>query len=214
MNCEIENLGGRILEALVVPILINLIYGFVSYMLISWPRELLRNMISRITGISKSIKNVRLLDPIRYIDPIGLLAFTFFDFGWTRSPLIDYTKAKKKDLFFFSLFGIVSSFGLFFAYGMLARYANNAILFKLFYTSAKWSLTYAFISILPIPPLDGIRMLLAFLPSKYYEWYLKYNFYGVLFMIGLLVLWILPMIMHPFVIFITNVTNFIIFGNW
>jgi len=78
MNCEIENLGGRILEALVVPILINLIYGFVSYMLISWPRELLRNMISRITGISKSIKNVRLLDPIRYIDPIGLLAFTFF----------------------------------------------------------------------------------------------------------------------------------------
>nr|HQI10138.1 site-2 protease family protein [Fervidobacterium sp.] len=63
-------------------------------------------------------------------------------------------------------------------------------------------------------PLDSTRMILAFLPSKYYEWYLKFNFYGVIFMIGLLVLWILPMIMHPFVIIITNVTNFIIFGNW
>jgi len=205
---------GRILRALFVSMLINLFYAFVSYILISWPREILRNSVAKVFSTSKGIKNVQLLNPIRYIDPIGILAFAFFDFGWTRSPLIDYPKAKKKDLFLYSLLGIVSSFLLFIGYGIIARYANNAMLFRVLYTSAKWSLTYAFISILPIPPLDSTRMILAFLPSKYYEWYLKFNFYGVIFMIGLLVLWILPMIMHPFVIIITNVTNFIIFGNW
>ena len=106
---------GRILRALFVSMLVNLFYAFVSYILISWPREILRNSAAKVFSTSKGIKNVQLLNPIRYIDPIGILAFAFFDFGWTRSPLIDYPKAKKKDLFFYSLFGIVSSFLLFFA---------------------------------------------------------------------------------------------------
>lgn len=71
----------------------------------------------------------------------------------------------------------------------------------------------AIISLFPIPSLDGSRIILSFLPSKYYEWYLKFSFYGIIFMIGLLVLWILPMIMQPLSLFITNVTNFITFRN-
>lgn len=34
------------------------------------------------------------------------------------------------------------------------------------------------------------------------EWLVKYEVYGVLFMIALLVLWIIPLVMNPFVRFI------------
>jgi len=206
------------LNQLVLSALKNVIYGFAAYILISWPREFFRCFFYRISVERGSSPN-RLFpllkkSPIGYVDPIGLLTFLFFDFGWTRAPLIDYLKLRKRKLLLFSIYGIVASFLLGVIYGILGRFSNSPILFNLFYTASKWSFTLSIVSLIPLPPLDGSRIVLAFLPDKSYEWYIKFNFYGILFMLGLLVLWILPMIMHPLVIFITNVTNFIIFGNW
>ena len=194
----------------------NLIFGFISYLLISWPREILRVFLYTlfIPKEERKIVFLKRRSLINCIDPIGLFTFIFFDFGWTHSPAIDYSKSKGKNLFVYSIGGILSSLILFVSYGLLCRFINLTVVFNILYMASKWSLTLGLISILPIPPLDGSRMILAFLPSKYYEWYLKFNFYGVIFMLGLLVLWILPMIMQPLVIFISNVTNFIIFRNW
>ena len=194
----------------------NIIFGLISYLLISWPREILRVLLYNffIPKKDRRIVFLKRRSLINCIDPIGLFTFVFFDFGWTHSPAIDYSKSKGKKLFVHSIVGIFSSIILFLSYGLLCRFINSAVVFNILYTASKWSLTLGLISLLPIPPLDGSRMLLAFLPSKYYEWYLKFNFYGVIFMLGLLVLWILPMIMQPLVIFISNVTNFIIFRNW
>ena len=198
----------------------NLVYGIISYFLISWPREFIRCLLYSLT-IEKRIKSdggkifpFLKKSPFGYIDPIGIITFLFFDFGWTRPPIIDYVKMRRKRLFFFSMYGILASFILGITYGLIAKYSNSNIMFNLLYTSSKWSLTLGFVSLIPIPPLDGSRMLLAFLPNKSYEWYIKFNVYGILFLLGLLVLWILPMIMQPLVIVITKVTNFIVFSIW
>ncbi|KAF2962336.1 site-2 protease family protein [Fervidobacterium sp. 2310opik-2] len=203
------------MSALLISVIKNIIIGLIAYLLISLPREWLRNFFMKLINIRTDDKVVFLKKNglFKYVDPIGLLTFIFFDFGWIHQPAIDYSKTKGKKLFIYSIFGIISSFILFFLYAYLCRVLNNALLFNLFYTSAKWSLTLAIISLFPIPPLDGSRIILSFLPSKYYEWYLKFSFYGIIFMIGLLVLWILPMIMQPLSLFITNVTNFITFRN-
>jgi len=204
------------LDVIIVSFVKNIIFGFISYLLISWPREILRGLLYKLF-IQKDERKIVFLkrrNLINCIDPIGLFTFIFFDFGWTHSPAIDYSKAKGKNLFVYSITGILSSLILFVSYGILCRFIDSATVFNVLYTASKWSLTLGLISILPIPPLDGSRIILSFLPSKYYEWYLKFNFYGVIFMLGLLVLWILPMIMQPLVIFISNVTNFIIFRNW
>lgn len=34
----------------------------------------------------------------KYVDPIGLLTFIFFDFGWIHQPAIDYSKTKGKKI--------------------------------------------------------------------------------------------------------------------
>ncbi|AMW33761.1 site-2 protease family protein [Fervidobacterium islandicum] len=206
------------MNQLISSLLKNVLYGFAAYILISWPRELLRCVFYRISFGRERTTNK--LFPflkkslIGYVDPIGVLTFLFFDFGWTKPPLVDYIKVRRKKLFLFSLYGILASFLLGLIYGMASRFSNSPILFNLLYLSSKWSFTLGVISLIPFPPLDSSRMVLAFLTDKSYEWYIKFQFYGILFMLGLLVLWILPMIMHPLVIFITNVTNFIVFGNW
>ncbi|WP_448378868.1 site-2 protease family protein [Fervidobacterium sp.] len=206
------------MNQLVLSALKNVIYGFTAYVLISWSREFFRCLFYRISvGLDDSPNRFFPLlkkSPIGYVDPVGLITFLFFDFGWTRAPLIDYLKIRKRRLLLFSIYGIVSSFLLGIIYGMVSRFSNSPVVFNLFYIASKWSFTLSIVSLIPLPPLDGSRIVLAFLPDKSYEWYIKFNFYGILFMLGLLVLWILPMIMHPLVIFITNVTNFIIFGNW
>lgn len=208
--------GEYLLNIVFFSLLKNIVFGFIAYLLISWPREILRSSLYILFVSENDRKNLFLKRRsfMNCIDPIGLFTFIFFDFGWTHSPAIDYSKFKGKKLFAYSMFGILSSFILFLFYGVLCRVVNSTLAFKILYTASKWSLTLGLISILPIPPLDASRMLLAFLPSRYYEWYLKFNFYGVIFMLGLLVLWILPMIMQPLIIFISNVTNFIIFRNW
>ncbi|UXF01303.1 peptidase M50 [Fervidobacterium riparium] len=191
----------------------NLLYGLIAYVLISLPREILRCLFYNFLTPKESRKTLPSLNPFRYIDPVGIFAFIFFNFGWTRAPFIDFTKMRKKKLFTYASFGILSSFVLAFLYGFLARIANP-VFFDVLYRASLWSFTYGLISILPVPPLDGSRLLLAFLPTKSYEWYIKFNVYGIIFMLGLLVLWILPLIMQPLVIFITTVTNYIVFGNW
>jgi Zn-dependent protease len=95
----------------------------------------------------------------------------------------------------------------FLTYGILARFLNSSELtFETLSKAARFSLTYALFSLFPIPPLDGSRILGALLPESYTEWYLKYEVYGVLFMLALLFLWIMPLIMNPFVKFIEKLT--------
>ncbi|MCX7654775.1 MAG: site-2 protease family protein [Fervidobacterium sp.] len=205
------------MNSILISLIRKVIFGFIAYFLISWPREVFRNTLYKLFTMSNSDeiklskKQSKLKDLVNFLDPIGLFTFIFFDFGWTHSPAIDYSKSRGKKLFVYSLSGILSSFILFFLYGLLCKIFYSNILFNVLYTASKWSLTLGIVSIFPIPPLDGSRMILSFLPSKYYEWYLKFNFYGIIFMLGLLILWILPMIMQPLINFISNVTNFIIF---
>ncbi|MFN6991093.1 MAG: site-2 protease family protein [Fervidobacterium sp.] len=197
----------------------NALLGFITYLIIVIPREYLRlflyNLSLSIFLKEKSEKEeeIYLKKPhfYSYIDPLGLITFLFLDFGWSHTPVIDYRKVKGKLLFIFSLLGVISSILLFLIYGTISRLTNSNYVFQLFYLGAKWSLTMSIISLFPLPPLDGSRLILSFLPSKYYEWYLKFSFYCILFMIGLIVLWIFPMIMQPLIIFISNVTNFLIF---
>lgn len=188
--------------------------GFVAYLFVAWPREVLRKAFSNRFCESVGIRATQVLNPIRYVDPIGLLTFLLFEFGWTRMPFVDYPKSKRRDLIVYSLLGIASSFVLFVAYAFVARTLKSGVAYQLFYKAAKWSLTYAFISLIPLPPLDSSRIILGLLPSRYYEWYLKFNIFGTLFMLGLLLLWIFPMMMRPFVMLISNVTNFIVSGHW
>lgn len=197
-------------------IFINILTGFIAVIFVVYPRELIKAHLIVIAGDQTPRKLKRTsLNPFVHLDPIGTVSFILFDFGWSRPiPVVPMkTKKVRKMLVFSSIIGPVIGIGLFLIYGIIAKEINNSFIYSIFYKACKWSLTYSIFSLFPIPPLDGSRLLGAFLPEEYWDWYVKYEIYGILFLLGLLIIWILPMIMDPFVGFIDNITNYVIFGK-
>lgn len=191
---------------IIVPTLSNILTGFLAVFIVATPREYIKGFVAYKLGDTTPKQAGRLsLNPFVHLDPLGTISFILFEFGWTRSVPIRYWKLKnkKKDLLKISLIGPAVSFILFFLCGLIASHLpEEDFWWFLMVKAAKYNLTYALFSLFPIPPLDGSRILASLLPDRYMEWLVKYEVYGVLFMIALLVLWIIPLVMNPFVRFI------------
>ena len=127
------------------------------------------------------------LNPIRHIDPIGAICMLIAHFGWAKPVPIDITNFKhpKRDLAISALAGPISNillgfFGCFiyvltfyllpnqvesqFAYEMIR------ILVTFIYYFAWLNISLALFNLLPIPPLDGSKIMYAFLPPKANNW--------------------------------------------
>ncbi|MBQ4354696.1 MAG: site-2 protease family protein [Clostridia bacterium] len=135
------------------------------------------------------------LNPLKHIDPIGTLCMILFHFGWARPVPINsrYFKKPRRDMALTAAAGPVSNFIMAFI-GLLLRQIFMAV-FSAFpaQSSFAWNIQYALLMLLsyfhslnlslgvfnliPIPPLDGSRIFLTFLPAKYYFGIMKYERY-------------------------------------
>ncbi len=124
------------------------------------------------------------LNPIKHIDPIGALCMIIFHFGWAKPVPLNTRNFKnpKKDLAIVALAGPLSNFVMSFlsAFIYLSIYAafrttrfesnftlslvENTLLF--FYLFHLINLGLFIFNLIPVPPLDGSRILNLFLPPK------------------------------------------------
>ncbi len=141
------------------------------------------------------------LNPLKHLDPMGALCMLLFGFGWAKPCPVNprYYKHPRSgmaitaaagplsniilaflNLIFMNLVGIipVSSEG----FGATA--VGVAYLF--FYLMAQMNVYLAVFNLLPIPPLDGSRILFIFLPTKAYFGVMKYERYIMIAMFALL----------------------------
>lgn len=129
------------------------------------------------------------LNPIKHIDILGtiiipgllLLSFTGFIFGWAKPVPVDPRNFKnpKKDMAIVALAGPVANLLMAIAWALIARlgvFINiEAVSLPLIYTGIAGitiNLVLGIINLLPIPPLDGSRIVTGMLPHK---WALQYN---------------------------------------
>ncbi len=192
----------------------DLVIGFVAVVIVAYPRELIKGLVAYKLGDPTPKEAGRLsLNPLIHLDPIGTTTFILFEFGWSRPVPVRFWRLRngKRGLFLVSIIGPVVNLAIFFIFGWTARYLKeDTVVFEFFYKTAKYSLTYSLFSLFPIPPLDGSRILGSLLPSEYTEWYMKYEVYGILFLLALVFLWIMPLVMTPFVGFIDSFLNTIV----
>ena len=146
------------------------------------------------------------LNPLKHLDPIGALCMLFFHFGWAKPVPIDsrYFKKPKRDVALTALAGPVSNIlmaflgillysilrAIFVQVGVASSFGatvQQLVLYLLFYFYYL-NLSLAVFNFLPVPPLDGSRIFLVFLPQKYYFGIMKYERYIQLAL--LLCLWL------------------------
>lgn len=122
------------------------------------------------------------VNPLAHLDLFGTISFLLVGFGWGKPvPVYRYNLRKpKRDMALVALAGPVSnvllSIALTIVYDILASVLgrlgliNNATYVILWIISslAATSVYWAIFNLIPVPPLDGSRLLEYLLPAKYY----------------------------------------------
>lgn len=142
------------------------------------------------------------LNPIDHLDPVGLLMLLFFRFGWAKPVPINprHFRDVKKGMILVSLAGPLANVVLAFITLLLLKmpfFPNNYFAFQLGQTILIYNLVLAVFNIIPIPPLDGSKLLMAVLPGRQAYAFAQLEQYGNLLLVALLVTGIISNIMDP-----------------
>lgn len=133
------------------------------------------------------------LNPIKHLDPIGAICMIVFRFGWARPVPIDprYFKRPKRDFALCALAGPLSNLILAvligFLYSLLLSVFGgiqftNAFLFELCQNLLNFLFIFHYVNLgltvfnlIPVPPLDGSRILNIILPDRIYFRIMRYE---------------------------------------
>ena len=112
------------------------------------------------------------LDPRKHLDPIGTLMLFIFGFGWAKPVPVNFANLhdQRKGLILVSAAGIVANILLAFLSLFLLQLLNpapfGAISTFLIYM-AQINIMLAAFNLIPLPPLDGSKILMGFAPPRF-----------------------------------------------
>jgi Zn-dependent protease len=158
------------------------------------------------------------LNPLSHLDPIGTIAFFFIKFGWAKPVPVNpsYFRNPKKDMLWVALAGPLTNLALAVVSAILTKtiwmlaamipYSAmaEAILVPLngMLIASVWiNLVLCIFNFLPIPPLDGSRILVGLLPNDLARSYLKIERYGFIIILVLAFSGILSKVIMPIISF-------------
>ena len=135
------------------------------------------------------------LNPLKHLDPVGLIFLMVFGYGWAKPVPINtrYFRKPKRDMALTAaagpaanlLLGLVNAvlYGLFWglasaqqALGLTSMLLTFlAVLSEVFFYAAAINFMFMLFNLIPIPPFDGSRIALAFLPDRIYFGIMRYE---------------------------------------
>ena len=175
-----------VIPALVCITLHELAHGFVAYKL----GDTTAKDAGRLT-----------LNPLKHLDPMGLLMMLVFHVGWAKPVPVNMMRLKnpKRDMALVALAGplcnVLIAAVVFALYGALfVPLRDNTVgqyLLDMLLLTARISIGLAIFNLIPVPPLDGSKILLSLLPDEGYRFVLRYERYGSLLLFALVALGVL-----------------------
>lgn len=167
------------------------------------------------------------INPLRHVALVGTVIVPFlvailsqfqFIFGWAKPVPVDWSKLNKprRDMGLVAAAGPLSNFimallwaGLFKIATLLHPETSRSILFLLLTAQAGIiiNLVLAFLNLIPIPPLDGSRIIASLLPPRQAIFYLKIERYGFFILIALLFTGLLSGLLNPLLTWAIHIIN-------
>jgi Zn-dependent protease len=158
-------------------LVIPLLYSVIAH-------EAAHGWVAYLFGDDTAKRSGRLsLNPSRHIDPVGTMALLFIGFGWARPVPVDYSKLRP----FRPGLICVASAGIF-ANILIAAGALYVIKLEpswmtrtpavILSVIARINIVLGAFNLIPIPPLDGSKILLGFLPPAAQEKFMGLERYG------------------------------------
>lgn len=152
------------------------------------------------------------LNPVKHIDPIGTIVlplvmalFTPFIFGWAKPVPVDWGSLRrpKRDMIWVAAAGPAVNLVMAILWAILYRVLQGAGVEEQFFLKVAnagiWvNLVIMALNLLPIPPLDGGRIVVGLLPRNLSNAYSRIEPFGLFIIVGLLVTGALGSVLQPF----------------
>ena len=139
-------------------------------------------------------------NPIHHIDWLGLLSMFLCGFGWAKAVPVDmrYFKNPRAGMAMTALAGPASNFLLsllsLFLASLIGQLPGAALsgflvwLFNFLVETAILSIGLGLFNLVPIPPLDGSKVLFSLLPERAYYTLMRYERFGLLIL--MVIVWL------------------------
>lgn len=151
------------------------------------------------------------MDPTSHVDILGFLALLFFGFGWAKPVPINPMNFKKRKLgmILVSLAGPLSNLILAIIFSILYKFVapmfDILALYYILQYGVIINISLMIFNLIPVPPLDGSKILASLLPYKYEAKFYEYERYLYIILIVLLITGVIGIILSPLMMPFLNI---------
>jgi Zn-dependent protease len=155
------------------------------------------------------------LNPLHHLDPVGTFMLIFFRFGWAKPVPINsrYFKNPRRDIAIVSFAGPAGNFVSALATGiiyrilmetssaLLANFAIKTLLLNMLFIN----IGLGVFNLIPIPPLDGSKVLSVLLPASQLDKYFYLERYGMFIILILVFTHVIDAFIFPIINFMAYI---------
>ncbi len=143
------------------------------------------------------------LNPLKHLDPMGTIMLFVFGFGWAKPVPVNFglLRDRHMGMIWVSAAGIITNMLIAFMALFLTRLLSlppSSMPAEILYYVAQINIMLAAFNLIPLPPLDGSKILMGFASPSVQNFFFRIERYGFIIIIALLYFGVLNPVIHFF----------------